>query len=188
MQSSDELLIEEIRSGSKLAFGLLMKRYERLVYRICFGHVSNTDAAMDVTQNVFLKAYRGLGSLKEAGAFKAWLLRIAFNESVTWLRQHRNDRLTDELTELNSPQLHAVQESEVSRIDEQTLIRQELERLSDRQRLAISLRYFEGSSLREIASVLECTEGSVKSILFRSLEKIRNRLTFQQRSDYAQLR
>ena len=187
VQFADEALVDEIRAGSQLAFGLLMKRYQRLVYRIAFHHARNSEAALDVTQNVFLKAYQKLDSFKGSGTFKSWLLRIAYNESISWLRQHRNDRLTDELTEINAPCLRAVQEDEVDRIDDQALIHRELARLSERQRQAVSMRYFEGCSVREVAAVLECSEGSAKSILFRSLEKLRNRLTFQRRDDYAQL-
>jgi RNA polymerase sigma-70 factor (ECF subfamily) len=187
MQFSDEALISEIRSGSQLAFGQLMKRYERLVYRVGFHHVRNTDGALDITQNVFLKTHQKLDSFTGEGPFKAWLMRIACNESLSWLRKHRNDRLTDELTEINSPVLRAVQADEVMRIQDQAMIHAELEKLSDRQKQAVSMRYFEGFSLREIAAVLECSEGSVKSILFRSLQKLRDRLTFQRRDDYAQL-
>ena len=87
VQLSDEALVDEIRARSQLAFGLLIKRYQRLVYRIGFHHVRNSEAALDVTQNVFLKAHQKLDSLKGSGAFKSWLLRIAHNESVSWLRK-----------------------------------------------------------------------------------------------------
>jgi RNA polymerase sigma-70 factor (ECF subfamily) len=187
VQFSDQALVEEILGGSQLAFGLLMKRYERLVYRIAFQHVRTRDGALDIAQNVFLNVHRRLDSYSGAGPLKAWLIRIAYNESLSWLRRHRNDRMTDELTEVNAPVLHSVQEDEVTRMEDQAMIRTELEKLSDRQRLAVSMRYFEDSSLREIAAVLECSEGSVKSILFRSLQKLRNRLTFQRRDEYAQL-
>ena len=187
VQFSDQVLVEEILGGSQLAFGLLMKRYERLVYRIAFHHVRTRDGALDIAQNVFLNVHRKLDSYSGAGPLKAWLIRIAYNESLSWLRRHRNDRMTDELTEVNAPALRPVQEDEVTRMEDQAMIRTELEKLSDRQRLAVSMRYFEDSSLREIAAVLECSEGSVKSILFRSLQKLRNRLTFQRRDEYAQL-
>ena len=187
MQFSDQVLVEEILGGSQLAFGLLMKRYERLVYRIAFHHVRTRDGALDIAQNVFLKVYRKLDSYSGAAPLKSWLIRIAYNESLSWLRRHRNDRMTDELTEVNAPVLHSVQEDEVTRMEDQAMIQAELEKLSDKQRLAVSMRYFEDSSLREIAAVLECSEGSVKSILFRSLQKLRNRLTFQRRDEYAQL-
>ena len=187
MQFSDEALIGEILSGSQLAFGQLMKRYERLVYRVSYHHVRNPEGALDITQNVFLKTHQNLESYTASGPFKAWLLRITCNESLSWLRKHRNDRLTDELTEVNAPVLRAVQVDEVERMEDRAMIFAELERLSEKQKQAVTLRYFEGFSLREISQVLECSEGSVKSILFRSLQKLRNRLTFQRRDEYAHL-
>ncbi len=187
MLRSDEALVDEIHSGSTLAFGLLMKRYEKLVYRIAFGYAKNPDCAMDITQNVFLKAHEKLDSYAGSGLFKAWLLRIAYNESISWFRQQKNERVTDELTRVNAPVLHAVQIDEVARQEYQDIIISELGKLSSRQRMAVSLRYFEGFSLREIATVFDSSEGAVKSILFRSLEKLRNTTTFQRRHDYAQL-
>jgi len=164
-----------------------MKRYERLVYRIAFDHAKNPDCAMDITQNVFLKAHKNLASYSGTGVFKAWLLRIAYNESISWFRQHKNERVTEELTPVNTPVLRAVQVDEIARQESQDIILSELKKLSSRQRLAVSLRYFEEFSLREIAAVLDSSEGAVKSILFRSLEKLRNTTTFQRRRDYAQL-
>jgi RNA polymerase sigma-70 factor (ECF subfamily) len=187
VQFSDEELVEEVRKGSQLAFGLLMKRYERLVFRIAMNHVKNPDSAMDVTQNAFIKTYEKLDSYTGSGPFKAWLLRITYNESLNWIRRARKDQLTESLTEKNAPVLHAVQENEMGREEDQALIRTGLVKLNARQQLAISLRYFEGFSLREIAAVLECSDGSVKSILFRSLEKLRNTITIQKRGEYAQL-
>lgn len=72
MLMSDEALVDEIHSGSTLAFGLLMKRYEKLVYHIVFNHAKNPDCAMDITQNVFMKAHKNLDSYSGSGVFKAW--------------------------------------------------------------------------------------------------------------------
>jgi RNA polymerase sigma-70 factor (ECF subfamily) len=187
VQLSDEALVNEVHSGSTLAFGLLMKRYERLVFRIAFDHTHNPDSAMDITQNVFLKAHSHLDSFTGAGVFKAWLLRIARNESISWYRRHKKESLTDELTADNAPVLRAVQDDEVARQEQRVVLQSALQKLNTKQRLAISLRYFEDFSLREIAGVLDISEGSVKSTLFRGLEKLRNTTTFRRRHDYAQL-
>jgi RNA polymerase sigma-70 factor (ECF subfamily) len=184
---SDEALVDEVNSGSTLAFAVLMKRYEKLVYRIAFCHAKNQDCALDITQNVFLKAHQKLDTYSGSGLFKSWLLRIAYNESISWFRRHKDERITEELTPLNTPALRAVQVDEIARDESRNILLGELKKLSSKQQLAVSLRYFEGFSLREIAAVIDCTEGAVKSILFRSLEKLRNTTTFQRRHDYAQL-
>lgn len=187
MHLSDETLVEEIRAGSQAAFGLLMERYQRLVYRIGYSYSSRNEDALDISQNVFLKAYHKLDSFKGKGPFKAWLLRIAHNESVNWTRKHKYHRDVDELTPANAPRLRPVQDHEVLRREYQELLRDEMEHLNDRQRQAVTLRYFEDMSMKEIAGVLECSEGVVKSILFRSLEKLRNRLTTLRRDDHGGL-
>ena len=182
---SDETLVDEVKSGSTLAFAVLMKRYEKLVYRVAFYHAKNQDCALDITQNVFLNAHQKLDSWSGSGLFKSWLLRIAYNESISWFRRHKDERITEELTLLNAPALRAVQVDEVARNESRDILLGELKKLNSKQRLAVSLRYFEDFSLREIATVIDCTEGAVKSILFRSLEKLRNTTTFQRRQDYA---
>ena len=101
--------------------------------------------------------------------------------------RRKNDQLTDELTDANSPVLQAVQADKVEQLDQRNLIHSELRKLNDSQRLAVSLRYFEEFTVREIAAVLDVSEGSVKSLLFRSLEKLRNTTTFRRRHHCAQL-
>ena len=181
---SDEDLVEEIRAGSQVAFGVLMKRYERMVYRIGFSYAKQPEHAMDITQNVFLKTYEKLALFKGTGSFKAWLMRITHNESTNWLRKNRRHKEEVELTPLNAPNLQPVQEKEVARREHRELLMNELQELNPKQQIAISLRYFEDMTIREIAGVLECTDGVVKSILFRSLEKLRNRLTLKRRDNH----
>ena len=183
MQFGDEELVEEIRAGSHVAFGLVMARYERLVYRIGFHYSRQPESAMDITQNVFLKTYLKLDLFKGTGSFKSWLLRIAHNESASWLRKNRRYMDDVELTPVNTPGLQPVQESEVVRWEQRKLLIDKLQELNSRQRLAVSLRYFEDMSIREIAGVLECTDGVVKNILFRSLKKLRNRLNSRRREN-----
>lgn len=176
---SDEDLVEEIRAGSHAAFGVLMKRYERAVYRIGYYYAKQPEHAMDITQNVFLKTYEKLDLFKSSGLFKPWLMRIAQNESISWLRKNRRHQDQVELTPMNSPDIRPVQEEEVARREQRELLMNELQELNPRQQMVISMRYFEGMPIREIAAVLECTDGNVKSVLFRSLEKLRNRLTLK---------
>lgn len=187
MQLSDEALVDEVRTGSTLAFGLLMKRHEKCVYRIAYGYTRSPDQAMDVTQNVFLKAHHNIDSYGGTGTVAAWLMTIARNESASWLRKYRNDQFHEEITPVNEPVLAPVQEHEVERHQLRVLLRNELRRLNPREILALNLRYFEDCSLKEIARVLDTSEGTVKSILFRSIEKLRNFTAFRKDNDYAQL-
>ena len=181
MQFSDEALIEEIRSGSKSAYGQLMERYERLVFSIAVSVVRNTDDALDISQNVFLKAYQKLDLYTGKGAFKAWLARIAHNESISWLRQQRRHEDVDELTPNMAPSVAPDQELQVVKDERWKILSVEIGRLNPKQQMAVTMRYFQGMPIRDIAGVLECSEGNVKSLLFRGVDKLRNQLRAQRR-------
>lgn len=176
---SDQALIEEIRAGSTVAFEKLMNRYERLVYRISYVSAGNQEDALDITQNVFLKVYEKLESFRGVGSFKAWLMRITHNENIDWARSHARFRRHDELTDENSPSHEPGQESELAQSETRRRLMDEMVHLNPRQRDAVTLRYFGRMSIAEISVVLDCTEGTTKSLLFRSLEKLRGRMVHQ---------
>jgi RNA polymerase sigma-70 factor (ECF subfamily) len=181
VQFSDEALIEEIRSGSKSAYGQMMERYERLVFSVAVSYARNTDDALDISQNVFLKVYEKLDLYKGKGVFKAWLVRIAHNESVSWLRRQKRHRDYDELTPDKVPSIQAEQELQVVKDERWKILLGEIGRLNAKQQMALKMRYFQGMPIREIAGVLECSEGNVKSILFRGIGKLRDHLQEQRR-------
>jgi len=172
-QFDDALLVTEIRAGSRVAFEALIRRYERVVYRVAAGYAREREDALDLTQRIFLKVIERIKTYRGEGPFGGWLLRIAHREGLNWLRDRRRHRACAELTPENTPASAALQESELLRRERRERLLVELQRLNPRQLLAISLRYQQGMPLREIAAVLECSEGVVKSILFRSLEKLR---------------
>jgi RNA polymerase sigma-70 factor (ECF subfamily) len=176
VEHSDEALVEETCAGSTNAFEEIMRRYERLVYVTGFAYAGNREDALDITQSVFVKVYEKLGSYRGTGTFKAWLLRIAHNESLNWIRDHARHSDHDELAPGNAPEFRASQESDLVEKRKLDLVRKALVQLNPRQQQAIVLRYFEQSSTSEIARVLGCTEGTAKNILFRGLEKLRRQL------------
>jgi RNA polymerase sigma-70 factor (ECF subfamily) len=176
VERTDQALIEETRAGSAAAFEELMSRYERLVYKIGYGYTGDQEESLDVTQNVFLKVYERLGSYRGTGPFKAWLLRIAHNEGIDWVRRHARFRDREELVAGNVPSYEAGQESELVQSESRRGLLNELRHLNPRQRQAVMLRYFEKMSLREISLILNCTEGTARSLLFRGLERLRGRM------------
>ena len=176
VEQDDHVLIEEVRTGAAGAFEEIMKRYERLVYLTCFPYAGSSDDALDITQNVFVKVYENATSFRGTGSFKAWLLRIAHNEGLNWVRSHARRRDHTELTPANSPEVAASQDSDLIRQESWELLREALLHLNPRQRQAVVLRYFERTPIREIAAILDCTEGTAKSILFRSLRELRRHL------------
>jgi len=131
---------------------------------------------MDIVQNVFVKVFSRLGEIRSDGNFKAWIAQVACRESIDSLRHSRRSRGQVSLEDLPLASPEAGQEEGLIRAQQSDRLRSAIEKLNPRQRLAVSLRYYEGASLQEISALLDCDIGLTKNILFRSLEKLRRHL------------
>ena len=175
MSTSDEALVQETLAGRLEAFDELMKRYERMVFKLAWGFARNRQDALDLTQQVFMKAYRSLRSFRQDANLRTWLMRIAYNEGVSWLRQ--KGRTADGDGEsLDLLPIPGTQEQQLLSREREQLIERELGKLNERYRLAITLRYRQGLPIEEIAAVLQCSEGTTKSMLFRGVRALRDAL------------
>ncbi len=172
MEFSDGQLVEEALHGSAVAFERLVARYERLVFKIAFSSTRQRESALDIMQNVFLKIHSNLAGFKVEGNFKNWIARITMNESVNWARSQKRHRAV-ELDEAASLATQPVQEGMVQDREIWEKIKQSMKTLKPLYAAAVSLRYFEGLSTGEIAETLGCKEGTVKSMIFRSLAEMR---------------
>jgi len=176
LTTEDQDLLERSRAGSIAAFDELMRRHERFIYQIAFAYVRNAETAMDIVQNVFFKAFNRLASLRGDGNFKGWIARVACRESIDVLRLGRRSRGQISLEDLPLASTEAGQEESLIRAQQSECLRSAIDKLNPKQRLAVTLRYFDGASLREIAVLLNCDISLAKNILFRSLAKLRGNL------------
>jgi len=176
---SDQELVESTLSGDLEAFDELMKRYERLVYKVAYGFVGDAESAFDVSQTVFLKAYKALAGFRKEANVKTWLMRITYNESINWVRRPGSRSQTYQSLEDSSAELtaDAAQEIDLERRETRRMISKAMEKLNERYRLAVVLRYFQGLGIAEISEVLGCSEGVTKNILFRSVKTMREAMT-----------
>jgi len=176
LQDNESELIREITSGNLSSFNALMQKYERYVYKIAYGFGKSSDNALDIMQNVFVKVFQKLSTYREESSFKSWLGRISYNEGINWLRANKHMNLNESINESHSPPLHYSHEDEyLARENKSELIRSLFD-LNTKHRLAVVLRYFEDMPIKEIAETLDCSEGVVKNILFRSLRKLKENL------------
>ena len=169
----DSTLVERCLSGDSNAWEDLVRQHTRRVYGICYRFTGRDTEAQDLTQDVFLRVFRALGSFRSAeGCFTTWLTRLTRNLLIDHYRRTRNQRMTDSIEE----QLPRVEEGfvSVSRPDSQLagreaseLLQAALGRLSPELRETIILRDLQEMEYREIATVLEIPEGTVKSRLNR---------------------
>ncbi len=179
-QITDQQLVDKVQRGDKDAFNLLVVRYQHKVMHLVGRYVKSSGDVADVTQEAFIKAYRALPSFRGDSAFYTWLYRIAVNTAKNYLvSQGRKPPGSDidaqeadyydggEALHDNSTPERSLLSSEI----EATLFRV-VEKLPDDLRMAITLREMEGLSYEEIAAVMECPVGTVRSRIFRAREAI----------------
>jgi len=167
-------LIRRVLAGDHEAFESLMKRYERLVFKVAYSFARDREEALDLTQTVFLKAYRGLDSFRTEADFKTWLLRITYNEGVNWVRKAGREGTREDLESASRHLTSAPrQEDRLVEKEQRGSLRRAMESLNERYRTAIILRYHHGMPIREIAGVLQCSETMTKNILFRGVRNLR---------------
>ena len=180
MEKDDHVLIEETLAGQLTSYDMLMQRYQNLIYKICYSFGKNKENALDIVQNVFLKAFENLKTIKGRQNFKSWLSRIAFNEGINWTRKFKNRAFEDEFDEQTEISNYepTIDDELIAREHKHELLRS-LFALNTRYRLAVVLRYYQEMPIKEIAEILNCSEGVVKNMLYRSLQRLKLTLVRQ---------
>ena len=163
---ADAELVERYLAGDMAAFDELMIRYERHVYRVCYRFVENRDDAMDLAQEVFIKAFEHLGTFRRESSLKTWLFSITVNVCRTRLqRQKRSQRLKQVLSGILRVQsTPSVEENAMTNESDQALWSL-IHSMDEKHRIPIVLRYYHDLSVAEIASILQIPEGTVHSRL-----------------------
>lgn len=183
----EDALIKLASSGDRQAFGEIVRLYERVVYNTVKSKVGNSEDALDVSQEIFIKLWKGIGKYRGDCRFSTWVWRISVNAALDFLRHARStatdpmptytdkegDEVTLELADesaLASPERRALQSETV------TAVRSAIERLSGEQREVIMLRDIEGYSYEEISDMLGLEIGTVKSRLNRARNHLKELL------------
>ena len=181
----DQLLVERAQRGDKRAFELLVEKYQRKLARLVSRLVRDPGEAEDVTQEAFIKAYRALPSFRGDSAFYTWLYRIGINTAKNYLVA--TGRRAPTSTEVDAEEAESFESGEQLRdinTPESLLLSKEIattvngaiESLPEELRSAIQLRELEGMSYEEIAKLMDCPIGTVRSRIFRAREAIADKL------------
>jgi RNA polymerase sigma-70 factor, ECF subfamily len=184
MPREDSELVRSCLEGNVDDFRGLVEKYQQRIYMVVYGIVLNREEARDLTQEVFLKAYRSLEKFKGNSQFYTWLYRIAFNLSLDAKRKIANRvqvEYDDSLSIANSENHYRGRASRPDRValrkELYDRILRGLETLSDEQRTAIILREWEGHSYDEISKIMNCSTGTVMSRLHYAREKLKKEIT-----------
>lgn len=174
---SDNAIVERCLTGDSAAWEDLVRAHTRLVYGLCYRFTGKDSEAQDLTQDVFLRVFRALGSFRAAeGSFTTWLARLTRNLLIDHYRRTRNERVTDSIeeqlprVEVRSEGVAAIPsrpDSALAGREASELLQSALSRLSPELRETIILRDLQEMEYREIADILKIPEGTVKSRLNR---------------------
>lgn len=179
-KNNDLMLIKCVQAGDKSAYDVLIRKYQHKIIKLISRYVHDPEAAQDVAQEAFLKAYRGLSRFRGESAFYTWLYRIAINTAKNHLVA-QSRRMPDYKVDAQEAEYYdgasALQENDTP---ERELLKDEIERtvyraikdLPDDLKTAITLRELEGMSYDEIAQAMDCPIGTVRSRIFRAREAI----------------
>lgn len=181
-QCEDGALVAMTLSGNGKAFETLIRRYQKLVYNVLFQMLQHHDTAADVTQETFIRAYRGLSSFKQSHRFKPWLLKVATNAGLNQIRQSkiREFESLDAVLDENpaaEPASRQNLDEELDRRFSQAMLVDALRQVSPHNRHVFVLRYQHDLSYAEIAEIVDEPETTIKSTLHRVRERLRKILS-----------
>ena len=173
---SDAELVERAKAGDADALHELVSRHHAAVFRTVLGMLRDDDAAADATQEAFVKALRALQRFRGDSSFKTWIMAIAVNEARGWARRRgrRRERPLESHPEIPGGEQGVAERVVVT--DEVARVRAALETLPDKQRMAVSLRIFEGLSFREVGALIDSTEGAARVNYHHGIKRLRELL------------
>ncbi|MBI1841283.1 MAG: sigma-70 family RNA polymerase sigma factor [Verrucomicrobia bacterium] len=177
----DSALVQEVLAGNASSFETLVQRYQQRIYGTLYNMTANHDDAADLTQETFIKAFRALKSFKGESSFYTWVYRIAVNRTLNFLKQ-RKQRSFMSLNDLDGaaeqhPDLvalisHKTPARDAGLSELQEKLNAAMLKLSEPHRLVVTLHEIQGLPHEEIAEIMECNVGTVRSRLFYARQQL----------------
>ncbi|MFZ1291144.1 MAG: RNA polymerase sigma factor [Melioribacteraceae bacterium] len=182
----DNQLISRAQKGDNIAFEQLVMKYDRIVLNIAYGYRNSKEDAQDIYQEVFLRVYRGLKNFQSRSQFSTWLYRITVNVCIEYKRKVKNyinqslNKFDDENDnnfsfESNLDSGERIDQYIVDN-ERNNFIKSEIDKLPKQLKMAFTLKYYQGLKIKEISSLMNCSEGTIKGYLFTSSKKLREKL------------
>jgi RNA polymerase sigma-70 factor (ECF subfamily) len=184
---TDQQLVEKVQAGDKRAFDLLVLKYQAKILALVSRYVQDSHEVQDVTQEAFIKAYRALPRFRGDAAFYTWLYRIAINTAKNHLVS-RGRRPPGSDVEIEDAEYYEAggalrdqenPENQLFRAELEKVVNTAIKELPDDLRAAVTLREFDGLSYEDIADIMDCPVGTVRSRIFRAREAIDTRVQAQ---------
>ena len=182
----DEVLVRRTQNGDNAAFDVLVGRYKERLYATVYHMTSNHEDANDLVQDTFIKAYKSLRSFRGQSSFYTWVYRIAVNRTINFIKRRKN-RSQYSLDDMDSsiqtdPDLvelmsHVTPRREVALTELQQKLNEALQQLSEPHRAVVVMHDVQGMTHADIARVMKCSEGTVRSRLFYARQQLQGLLS-----------
>ena len=192
MEHEDELLLQRIKAKDRTSFQEFVDRHKKDLYFLALNLTGNHHDAEDLSQEVFMKAFRSIESFRGDATFRSWLHRITLNAFLT-TRKRSSFRIVKQQQYLSDEEtLRALPLSDSSQNPERKLVQRSLQKaidsalddLSPRERSVFVLRHYNEMALKQIAESLDLREGTIKAVLFRALRKLQKSLSAYRQADW----
>lgn len=176
----DEDVIRLVLSGQIDAYTILIDKYKNMIFDMCFKYTYDYSEAQDLSQEVFLKTYRKLGSFKNSSSFSTWLYRIAVNICIDWTRsskKHKNVTLMDGVGYIDQiPSLEPMPEDIVTEDEKREYVRKIVLGLPEKYRMVIILYNYQDLSVSEISEILKIPLKTIETRLYRAKKLLKDML------------
>jgi len=182
---SDNEVIKRVLSGERDQYRILVERYQDMIFRTCIGFVHQKEDADDLSQEVFIQVYQSLSGFKGESSFSTWIYRFAVNASLNKLRKSSRNFILQRLDNLISPErelklmLPVNEDPETLLINEEhrNRVRRAVDSLPENQRTAIVLSKYDDLSQKQIAEIMNISEGAVEALIQRGKANLRKKLS-----------
>ena len=174
-ERDDAALVAASLAGEREAFDVIVERHRRTIYQVCYRFVGNHEDASDLTQETFVRAWRGLPSFKGQAALSTWLYRIAVNQCLNRVSVKRPEMEPIEADRFIDPSAEEPG-AELLRAEQAAAVRRAIATLPDKQRATLILRAYHDLSHQQIADILGSSVGTVKANFFHALANLKKRL------------
>lgn len=160
-------LVKKAQKGDERAYIALYQQYEVDIYRMAYVYVKNQEDALDIVQETAYKSFSQIKTLKNPEHFKTWLIRIVINTALSQLRKEKK------VVHLNPEYVETLHSNEKEDASLQIILKDLIEELNEDEKSVVLLRFYADHTISEISSLLDMPLGTVKTILYRSLGKLR---------------
>jgi len=186
LSQDEKLLISKSKAGDIAAFEELIEAYQKKIFNFAYRMIGNYDDAADLAQEALIRIFKSIGGFKEQSSFSTWIYRITTNVCLDEIRKRKNKKeySLDEEVQVDDGQLKRQVMSEdpgpddiVEREELRSIVINAIDKLPKEQRIVITLRDIQGLSYDEIAQVLDCPDGTVKSRISRARQALKKVLS-----------